>query len=73
MIIQFAVRALVRPDRRSRISSRNWSGGTKNGFSCSTPPMITTGCVRMMSMTTVELNFDRSYAQITGSSYLGDT
>ena len=49
--------ALLRTDRRSRISRRNWSGGTKNGFSCSTPPIITTGCVRMTSITTASAKF----------------
>ncbi len=33
MDIQCAVVALLRADRRSRISSSNWSGETKNGFS----------------------------------------
>ena len=52
--------ALYADRRLSRISSRSWSGGTKNGFSCSTSPMITTGCVRIKSITMPALNFDRS-------------
>ena len=57
---QLALRAYLRTDRRSRISRRNWSGGTKNGFSCSTPPMITAGWVRRMSTVTLDPNFVRS-------------
>ena len=45
---------LLRTGSRFRNSTRNWSGGTKKGFSCSSPPMITVGCVRMMSIATVE-------------------
>jgi hypothetical protein len=33
MDIQCAVVGLLRADRRSGISSSNWSGETKNGFS----------------------------------------
>jgi hypothetical protein len=50
----------ARADRRSRISSRNCSGGTKNGFSRSNQPIITSGCVRMMSIATLALNLDES-------------
>jgi hypothetical protein len=35
--------------------------------------MITAGCVRNASITTLAPNFVRSYVQITGPSYLGIT
>src|SRR5215469_8500353 len=46
--------------------AKNSSGGTKNGFSCRTPPMITNELVRMISTTTSPRNLVRSYVQITG-------
>ncbi len=49
-------------------SSRNSDGGTKNGFSCSIPPIRTIGCVRRMSMMKEPSNFVASYAQITTCS-----
>src|SRR5580704_2913073 len=58
---------------RAGISSNNWSGGTKNGFSQTSPPMITTGCVRKASIITLAPNLGRLYEQITQSSYLGIT
>lgn len=54
--------------RRARSSRRNSSGGTKNGFSCRMPPMITIGCVLMMSITTLAPNWAKSYVQTTASS-----
>src|SRR5439155_23717860 len=41
---------LVRGARRSRNSRKNSSGGTKNGFSSTMPPMRIIGWVRMTSM-----------------------
>src|ERR1700732_3899307 len=45
--------------RRARISFRNSPGGTKNGLCWRMPPMMTNGCVRMMSITAAPLNFER--------------
>src|ERR1700727_1910165 len=53
-----------RADFLSRSSTRNWSGGTKNGFSWSTPPTITTGWTRNMSITRLARKFVRSYVQM---------
>ena len=53
--------------------SRIRPGGTKNGFTCRMPPMMTIGCVRMMSMTMLPPNLARSYVQTTASSYFGRT
>src|SRR5258708_37078482 len=53
--------------RRARISCRNSPGGTKNGLCWRMPPMMTNGCVRMMSITTSPLNVERSYGQMTRS------
>ena len=57
---QCAARPLRRAAPRSRSSRRNWSGGTKKGFVCRIPPMMTTGCVRKMSMVAVAPNLVRS-------------
>src|SRR5262249_11217671 len=45
---------------RSRSSYKNSSGGTKNGFSWRTPPIMTIGCVRRMFMTRPAPNRARS-------------
>src|SRR5262249_25823142 len=58
---------------RSRSSLKNSSGGTKKGFCWRIPPIITIGCVRRISITTVAPNRARSYVQQTASSYFGST
>src|SRR5690349_9103124 len=45
---------------RCRNSRNISSGGTKNGFTLRTPPTITIGCVRRMSITTLAPNWARS-------------
>ena len=44
------------PDRRARYSCRNSCGGMKNGFCCRMPPIMTSGCVRRISITASPLN-----------------
>src|SRR5262249_41721655 len=52
----------------SRSSRRNSSGGTKNGFSWRTPPIITIECVRKQFMTMLAPNRVRSEMQHKASS-----
>ena len=59
IVRQLQTVALVRGARRSRNSRKNSSGGTKNGFSWTMPPMRIIGWVRMTSMIRLPPHFVR--------------
>src|SRR5260370_3541048 len=56
------------PARRARISCRNSPGGTKNGLCWRMPPTITNRVVRIISITSSPLNFERRQLKLTASS-----